>query len=125
MKLRAADYLVLIVSDLDRSLRFYTDTLGLQLGHRAGDYAQLDTGATRIALYDRRAMAELLERELHAPQSSAPAFEIGFRVPDVDAAYERLVTAGAEPVAPPRDRDWGQRTAYIADPDGYLIELVT
>ena len=34
------------------------------------------------------------------------------------------VDAGAAPVTEPGDRPWGQRTAYVADPDGYLIELV-
>lgn len=124
MELRAADYLVLIVSDLERSLHFYAETLGLALGHRSGDYAQLDTGTTRIALYRRRAMAALLERKLSPPDPAAPAFEIGFKVDDVDAAYAELVAAGAAAVTPPRDRLWGQRTAYVADPDGYLIELV-
>lgn len=124
MELRAADYLVLIVSDVERSLHFYTGTLGLALGHRSGDYAQLDTGTTRIALYRRRAMAALLEREIGPPDPASPAFEIGFKVDDVDAAYAEFVAAGAAAVTPPRDRPWGQRTAYVADPDGYLIELV-
>jgi lactoylglutathione lyase len=45
-------------------------------------------------------------------------------VADVDAAYAELVTAGAEPAALPVDRPWGQRTAYLRDPDGHLLELV-
>jgi catechol 2,3-dioxygenase-like lactoylglutathione lyase family enzyme len=53
--LSAPDYVILIVEDLDRALRFYVNVLGLQLGHRSGDYAQLDTGATRLALYTRSA----------------------------------------------------------------------
>ena len=54
MELTAPDYVILIVADLDRALRFYTGVLGLRLGHRSGDYAQLDTGATRLALYTQR-----------------------------------------------------------------------
>ena len=49
---------------------------------------------------------------------------MGFTVDDVDSSYDDLVGAGAEPVTAPGDRPWGQRTAYVADPDGYLIELV-
>jgi len=56
--------------------------------------------------------------------SDAPGFELGFKVVDVDAAYAELVAAGADAVTSPRDRPWGQRTAYVADPDGHLIELV-
>ena len=50
-------------------------------------------------------------------------FEIGFKVADVDVAYERLVGAGAAPAIEPGTRPWGQRTAYVRDPDGHLVEL--
>ena len=123
MRLNAPDYVILIVEDLDRSLAFYTEVLGLKLGHRSGDYAQLDTGATRVALYARNAMAKTLGMSLETPSSKAPGFEIGFKVDDVDAAVEELLAHGAAPVVPPTDRFWGQRTAYIRDPDGHLIEL--
>ena len=123
MKLTAPDYVILIVEELDRALRFYTGVLGLALGHRSGDYAQLDTGATRLALYTRSAMAKTLSMSLEAPPAKAPGFEIGFKVDDVDAAFNELVAQGAPPVVPPTDRFWGQRTAYVRDPDGNLVEL--
>ena len=123
MKLTAPDYLILIVEDLDRSLQFYTGILGLALGHRSGEYAQLDTGTTRLALYTRRAMENTLGLALDPPPAKAPGFEIGFKVADVDVAFRELVTAGAVPAVKPTDRFWGQRTAYVRDPDGHLIEL--
>ena len=123
MKLTVPDYAILIVEDLDRALQFYTDVLGLRLGHRSGDYAQLDTGTTRLALYTRKAMAKTLGMSLKVPAHDAPGFEIGFKVPDVGAAFDELVERGASPVMPPTDRPWGQRTAYVRDPDGNLIEL--
>jgi lactoylglutathione lyase len=124
MQLSAPDYVVLVVSDLDAALEFWSGLLGLPLGHRSGPYAQLDTGTTRLALYQRDAMAATLGRRLEAPAEGAPAFEVGFKVPDVDAAYAELVAGGARPVRPPTDQPWGQRTAYVADPDGHLVELV-
>ena len=123
MKLSVANYVILIVEDLDRALRFYTDVLGLRLGHRSGDYAQLDTGTTRLALYTRKAMAKTLGMSLKPPAHDAPGFEIGFKVPDVGEAFAELVGRGALAVMPPTDRPWGQRTAYVQDPDGHLIEL--
>ena len=123
MQLTAPDYVILIVEDLDRALRFYTGVLGLRLGHRSGDYAQLDTGATRLGLYARSAMAKTLGMSLTTPPSNAPGFEIGFKVSHVDTVFSELVARGASPVVPPTDRFWGQRTAYIRDPDGHLIEL--
>lgn len=123
MALTAPDYMILIVEDLDRALHFYTEVLGLRLGHRSGNYAQLDTGATRLALYTRSAMAKTLGMSLDAPAANAPGFEVGFKVADVDAAFNELVAHGALPVVPLTDRFWGQRTAYVRDPDGHLVEL--
>jgi lactoylglutathione lyase len=123
LNLSAPDYLILIVDDLDRALGFYVDVLGLRLGHRSGDYAQLDTGSTRLALYTRGAMAKTLGMALDPPASNAPGFEVGFKVIDVDAAFNELIARGAQPVVPPTDRFWRQRTAYLRDPDGHLIEL--
>ncbi len=123
MQLEAADYIILIVDDLDRALDFYTQVLELKLGHRSGDYAQLDTGTTRIGFYTRPAMAAVVGFALEPARQTAPGFELGFKVVDVDAAYAEIVAGGATPVTPPTTRPWGQRTAYVRDPDGYLIEL--
>lgn len=125
MQVKSLDYVVLVVDDLDRALAFYRDTLGLPLKHRAERFAQLETGTTRLALFTRQAMAETLHQELDRPPASAPAFELGFKVEDVDAAYRELTAAGATPVTAPETRPWGQRTAYVRDPEGNLIELVT
>lgn len=123
MQFEAPDYVVLVVEDLDRAVAFYCDVLGLRLGHRSGPYAQLDTGMTRVSLFERQAMAATLGHELEAPSPDAPAFELGFKVADCDAAYAGLLAAGALAAVPPTDRAWGQRTAYVRDPDGHLVEL--
>ena len=123
MKLATLDYVVLVVADLDRSLAFYTGTLGLPLHHRKDRYAQISAGTTRLSLYTREAMQETLGAELATPSPSAPAFELGFKVLDCDAAFAELVAAGAPAVTQPTTRPWGQRTAYVRDPDGNLIEL--
>lgn len=123
LKLSYPDYVVLIVEDLDRTLRFYMDVLGLQLGHRSGDYAQLNTGATRLAFYTREAMSKTLGLPLKAPGDETPGFEIGFKVEDVDEAFLETIEKGAMAAMRPTTRPWGQRTAYVRDPDGHLIEL--
>lgn len=123
MRLRAADYVILIVEDVDRAVDFYTRVLGLRLGHRSGEYAQLDTGVTRIGFYTRPAMSKALGFEIAAPPPGAAGFELGFKVDDVDAAYAEVLAGGAAAVTPPTTRAWGQRTAYVRDPDGHLIEF--
>jgi catechol 2,3-dioxygenase-like lactoylglutathione lyase family enzyme len=123
MEVTGVDYVVLVVDDLDRSLAFYVDLLGLPLGHRSGPYAQLATGRTRLSLFQRGAMEETLSMPLRKPDADAPGFEIGFKVRNVDVSYVELVGRGAEAAVPPTTRPWGQRTAYLRDPDGHLVEL--
>lgn len=123
MKLSVPDYIVLIVADLDRAVQFYAEVLGLPLGHRSEAYAQFNTGATRLALYRRDAMTQTLGISVNPPMDDAPGFELGFKVADVDAAFAEMIERGATAVTPPTDRPWGQRTAYVRDPDGHLIEF--
>ena len=123
MELRHADYVILVVEELERSLAFWRDVIGLPLAHRAAGYAQFQTGATRIALITRAGLGEALGRELVPVPRDAAGFEIGFKVDDVDTAFRELVAAGAQAAVPPTDRPWGQRTAYVRDPDGHWVEL--
>ncbi len=125
MKLKAADYVVVIVENLERSLHFYTEILGLPLHHVAPNnkFAELDTGVTHIALYTRDGMSDTLGRPIQAPDRDHPGFELGFKVDDCDAAFAEAVASGAEPAVKPTTKFWGQRTAYVYDPDGHLIEF--
>lgn len=53
-------------------------------------------------------------------------FEIALYVDtfeEVDSEYEKAISAGAESVLAPTTEAWGQRTCYIADPEGNLIEI--
>lgn len=121
---RALDYLVLVVSDLDRSVHFWRDVIGAEHQHTSGPFAQFRVGEVRLGLFQVDEMAATLQREVQVPPPGTAGFEVGFLVDDVDAEYAALVAAGATPVTAPADRAWGQRTAYVADPDGYLVELV-
>ena len=42
---------------------------------------------------------------------------------DVQGAFDRAITEGAEAVSPPQTKPWGQDVAYVRDPDGNLVEL--
>ena len=53
-------------------------------------------------------------------------FEIALSVAsfaEVDRAYARITAAGAKGVMAPTTEPWGQRTCYIADPEGNLVEI--
>lgn len=125
MEFNGPDTVVLIVERLEPAVCFYTGVLGLKVEQRSGPRARLSTGRTRIALCERQAMARSLGKAIGRPSPQAPAFSLGFQVPDVDLVYAQLCAAGAAPACRPTDREWGTRTAYVRDPDGYLIELVS
>lgn len=117
-------YTILYVGDVAAALDFYERAFGLVRGflHETGDYGELATGETKLAFSSRALMRQLGKAPGRA-RPEAPVFEIAFETADVDAAFERAVAAGARPVQAARDEPWGQRTAYVADPDGYLVEI--
>lgn len=121
---RRLAHLVLVVADAEVSTRFWRDVIGAELEHADGPYAQFRVGEVHLGLFEAEAMSGALGREIVRPEPGSAGFELGFVVDDVDAAFDELVAAGATPVTPPGDRPWGQRTAYVADPDGYRIELL-
>lgn len=119
-------YTILYVEDVPASVDFYRRAFGLTPAfvHESGDFAQMDTGGTALAFSSRRLMTELKKNPAR-PQAGAPAFEIAFTTADVAAALERALAAGATLVQAPEDMPWGQTVAYVADPDGFLVEVCT
>lgn len=117
-------YAILYVSDVRETVAFYEAAFGLACGfvHDSGDYAELVTGETKLAIADRE-MIRSLGKSPAAPVADAPTFELAFEVEDVAASYDRAVKAGAAPVQAPKDEVWGQVTSYVRDRDGFLIEL--
>jgi lactoylglutathione lyase len=122
-------YTILYVGDVGASLALYERAFGLKrrLLHESGEYAELETGATTLA-FASRALAETnvpgAFDEDDAPPSR-PAFEVCIVTEDVEAAFERAVREGAEPVTAPQTKPWGQHAAYVRDRDGNLVELAS
>jgi len=119
-------YTILYVEDVPKALAFYVQAFGLsqKFLHEGGDYGELETGATRLAFSSRKLMRELNKNPVPA-NANAPCFEIAFTTDDVEAAIERAVRAGAQLMQPAKSMPWDQTIAYVADLDGFLIELCT
>ena len=113
-------FTILYVDDVAASLDFYERALGQRrrFVHESGQYAELDTGDTVLAL----AAHELAAANLAGAQ---PTFEVCFVTDDVQGAFDRAITEGAEAVTAPQTKPWGQDVAYVRDPDGNLIELAS
>lgn len=119
-------YTILYVADVPRTLSFYEAAFGLKRRflHDGGDYGELDTGTTALAFSSRALMAEL-GKNPSVPAASSPCFEIAFVTDDVSAALSQALAAGATLVQDVAAMPWGQTTAYVHDPDGFLVELCT
>jgi lactoylglutathione lyase len=113
-------YVILYVDDLDRSIVFYRDLLGLAFKFAQAGYAEFATEGTRLALHERARLPELIGR---VAAGGDPAVEIVFLVPDVNAEAERLRQAGTQILSGPVDRAWGHRTLHLLDPDAHVVEL--
>jgi|SRR5687767_13427692 len=122
-------YTILYVADVAASLDFYERALRQRrrFVHESGQYAELDTGDTALALAAHElAAANLPDVYTHEQRAGArPAFEVCFVTDDVQGAFDRAITEGAEAVSPPQTKPWGQDVAYIRDPDGNLVELAS
>ncbi len=114
-------YAILYVRDVAAALDFYERAFGLERRFVAEDatYGELETGDTTLS-FAAHSMAPVPVE----PTRSGP-FEIALVTEEVDAAFARAVEAGAEAVLEPTDKPWGQRVAYVRDPDGVLVELCT
>jgi len=119
-------YTILYVENVAASLAFYSAAFGLERKflHESGDFGELATGTTTLAFSSRQLMRSLGKNpQLACPE--APCFEIALSTPDVPAAYAQALQAGARAVQAPEQMPWGQTVAYVADPDGFLVELCT
>jgi lactoylglutathione lyase len=113
---------VLEASDLEKSLHFYRDLLGLPLkmGNNmagddrwlAGDHAEMswtDKGYFHFALYQ-------------AKEKPTTGFQLGFLLTDIAGVHNKLAESGVVVIHPPRKEPWGQTSRYY-DPDNNVVSL--
>ena len=122
----------LLVTKFAECFRFYRDILGLQpkWGDENSGYASFQggpDGEPALALFQRQEMSAALgTTPLPLDAQSQDKVMLILGVGDVDAEVERIRKLGGEVFAGPTDfPDWGYRGAYLRDPDGTLIELLT
>src|SRR4051812_21447314 len=105
---------MVLVSDMERSIAFYRDKLGLPLKFSTPDWTEFQTGATTLALHGGGAPPSGGEGQ---QRPSAGTCSIGFNVENVDQTYERLKADGVVFVMPPTAREGeGIKLAVAIDP---------
>jgi catechol 2,3-dioxygenase-like lactoylglutathione lyase family enzyme len=106
--------IMLGVRDLEKSISFYRDRLGIDVRQRIPGFAFLDSGALTIVL------SEPLAKNV---SPLAGATEVIFAVNDVRASYEALKNQGVEFSQEPRNVSGPMWAANFRDPDGHLLTL--
>ena len=123
--------ITLCVDDLDRSLSFYRDGLGLktegiigkEFEHGAVAFFDLQAGL-KLAIWPRKSLAH--DSGLPLAKPSATELSLGHNVSskaEVDTVMEQAKSAGATIVKPAQDTFWGGYAGYFQDPDQHLWEV--
>jgi catechol 2,3-dioxygenase-like lactoylglutathione lyase family enzyme len=115
------------VKDMPTMVRFYRDVLGFAIKEdEDATNVYLEKDGTLFLLYRRTDFEKMTGRRLGYAEGTIGHYEIALGVESyaaVDEAFARVVAAGAAPVLEPTTEPWGQRTCYVADPEGNLVEI--
>ena len=117
----------LFVNDMATMVRFYRDVLGFEIKESENAVnVYLIKNGTLFMLYERKNFEKMTNRKYEYLKGLNGHFEIALYVDtfeEVDSEYAKAVEKGAQSVLEPTTEPWGQRTCYIADPEGNLIEI--
>ncbi len=117
----------IMVEDMAEMVRFYRDVLGFDIKedeNTTNVFLQKD--GTLFLLYRRSDFETMTNRRFSYASGINGHYEIALSVENyaaVDETYTAVTSAGGEPVMAPTTEPWGQRTCYIADPEGNLVEI--
>ena len=102
--------------DLERLVGFYRDTLQLKLRDHKPGWANFAWGEMRLnlGLHDR----------VKGKSLDPYRIMVSFRVPDIDAEYQRLMEKDVEFIRVPETEHWGGRVTTFLDPDGNVLQLL-
>ena len=103
----------LMVADMNKSVHFYQDVLGLQV-----IYGGASAGFTSLRIPNTE--CSFINLQLGSP--AADWGRIIFHVSDVDGFWTRLKQNGFEPDQP-QDASWGERYFHVHDPDGHELSF--
>ena len=121
--LNSVGYLMVTVSDMKRSVRFYRDTIGLPLRYETSDWTEFETGRTTLALHGGGRPREQSTAQ-GRPENYAGTCTIGFNVENLEETFKSLKSKGANFVMVPTLREGeGIKLAVCVDPDGLMISF--
>ncbi len=105
---------ILLVSDMKRSTKFYRDTLGMKLKKQSKDWTEFSEGGTVLALHPASKKKKIRNNN---------GMLVGFSVSDFDDVVSNLKRKKVKFFKKPKDEPFGKH-AIVQDPDGHLISIV-
>ncbi|SDG74264.1 VOC family protein [Pelagibacterium luteolum] len=117
---------MLSVADMAASLQFYRERLGGQQSYQfppegEPEFLTLKFGASEIGI--GRISATPLHGQPQRP-ATGHRIELCIYIDDVDSCVAELEADAITVLAPPADQPWGERTAFVSDPDANIVMLV-
>ncbi|GAC1379789.1 MAG: VOC family protein [Ktedonobacteraceae bacterium] len=119
IQLQKPDYIVVYVSDMQRSTAFYRDVLGLPMQFTSPGWTEFNTGSITLALHTTGDTKVVLS----AGRPPAGQAHIAFVLDDLQTTYEALQAQDVHFSLPPQKQPTGRTLAVCHDPDGFGITL--
>ncbi|MGY5149205.1 MAG: VOC family protein [Candidatus Nitrosopumilus sp. bin_68KS] len=116
MNIKKVGNVILAVKDIDKSIQFYHELIGLPIKNQRRSWVDLGTSGAMLSLHPASLTAQ------HVGSSIDNGITIGFLVGDVQSAVDELKEKGVRIHRDIVDREAG-KNAVILDPDDYLISL--
>ena len=121
------DGFAIFVKDMAGMIRFYRDVLGFEIKEGPdADNVYLIKDGTLFMFYGRNDFERMTSQKYEYVKGLNGHFEMALYVDtfdEVDERYKAVIAGGATSVMEPTTEPWGQRTCFVADPEGNMIEI--
>lgn len=112
MSFKRLGALILLVSDMDKSIKFYRDVLELPIKNTSSEWVEFFSSGTVLALHPSKSKS----------RTKNSGVLVGFMVSDLEPVAKKLKDKKVDFFKEPKEESFGKH-AIIADPDGHLISI--